>query len=51
MTCPYGYKTSYSSEEAAKHARNALSRFKTVSDVRIYQCPNCYQFHFTSRKT
>lgn len=48
--CQFGGKTAFASENAAKKARVAMSRSKDTNDVRIYKCPNCFAFHFTSRK-
>lgn len=49
-TCPYGGKVSYTTEKAAKIARKTLSKSKNVKDFRIYKCPNCFHYHFTTAK-
>lgn len=49
-TCQFGGKVAYQSENAAKKARIAMGRNLNVNDLRVYQCPNCYKWHFTSRK-
>lgn len=49
--CQWGGKTMYESERAAKIARNTVGKSgHNVNEMRIYQCPNCYKYHFTSRK-
>lgn len=41
---------SYATEHKAKMARKTLDKYgASVKTMRIYKCPNCYQFHFTSR--
>lgn len=45
--CPWGGKASYTSENQAKAARNSINR--KGKEMRIYRCPNCYNYHFTSR--
>lgn len=49
--CAWGGKTSYPSENAAKVARNTAQKYgSNTQEMRIYKCPNCYKYHFTSRK-
>lgn len=45
--CPFGGKVSFGSERAAKRVRGLVGRQK--KGLRVYRCPNCYQFHITSR--
>lgn len=50
-TCPFGYKRSYSTEQAAHIARKTLDKYGTnAKGIRVYKCPNCFHYHFTSRK-
>lgn len=46
-TCPFGGKASYPSERRAKAAAHGVSKYR---EMRAYQCPNCWQWHFTSQR-
>lgn len=48
--CPFGDKVAYDSEHKAKQVRNTLGSHANVQELRIYKCPNCFKYHFTSRK-
>ncbi len=46
-TCPFGGKASYKSEGRAKAAARGVSRYR---EMRVYQCPRCWNWHFTSQR-
>lgn len=48
--CPFGDKNAYPTEARAKMVRATLEKHgKSVHGLRIYRCPNCYKWHFTSQ--
>lgn len=46
--CKYGGKVAYTSERQAIRARKTLAKMKRLRNLRIYRCPNCFKYHFTS---
>ena len=49
--CPWGGKVQFTSERQARFARRTIDRKgHNVNNMRIYKCPNCYLYHFTSAK-
>lgn len=55
MRCPNGGKVSYRSEDQAKEARKTLrykkgdTRMANINKAKIYKCPNCWNFHLTTK--
>lgn len=48
--CPYGGKTQFTTERQAKIARETITKRGGKKGIRVYKCPNCHLFHFTSAK-
>lgn len=46
--CNNGDKNAYPSMKRAKQVRETLSKKLNTKDLRIYQCPHCHKWHFTS---